>query len=307
MSERLEAIGEDALVDRLTRDLPLGPEVIAGAGDDCAVMKTADPDRYELLKTDCLVENVHFTAAMPPEQVGRKALCRCLSDIAAMAGEPRAALVTIAVPGDREVAMVEGWYRGLKDAAAQHEVAIVGGETTSMPAGADAALISIAMTGQVRRENCITRGGAAVGDLLAVTGRLGGSFASGRHLDFTPRLSEATWLTETFRPTAMMDLSDGLAKDLPRLAKASGGVGWWLDLEALPIHEGSDVQGALTDGEDYELLFTMRPAGLEEWQDSWRAAFPETPLTVIGQVTETIETPLKGGWDHFSKEGGSDA
>lgn len=306
MSERLDSLGEDALVDRLTHELPLGPEVIAGAGDDCAVMRTSDPEVDELLKTDCLVENVHFTASMSAEKVGRKALCRCLSDIAAMAGEPRAALVTIAVPGDREVALVDGWYRGLKEAAARYGVSLVGGETTSMPGGTDVALISIAMTGRVRREFCLRRSGAEIGDLLVVTGRLGGSFASGRHLEFEPRLLEAKWLAETWRPTAMMDLSDGLAKDLPRLAKASGGVGWRLDLEALPLHQEIDARAALTDGEDYELLLTMPPDGWEEGQESWRAAFPGLPLTVIGQVTETIDTPLEGGWDHFAKQGGQE-
>ena len=299
MTERLEDLGEDALVDRLTRGLPSGPEVVIGAGDDCAVLQTADPEVYELLKTDCLVENIHFTGGMPPESVGRKALCRCLSDIAAMGGEPVAALVTIAAPGDREVSEVEGWYRGLNTAAEGYGVSLVGGETTSMPKGADAALISVAMSGKVRRESCVLRSGARVGDLLAVTGRLGGSFASGRHLEFEPRLLEAKWLVETWRPTAMMDLSDGVARDLPRMAKASGGVGWWIDLEAVPIHEGSDLSSALTEGEDYELLLALRPSELEEWQESWRASFPDVPLTMIGQVTEDIETPLEGGWEHF--------
>lgn len=302
MPERLEDLGEDALVDRLTHHLPLGPEVVAGPGDDCAVLRTADPEVYELFKTDCLVEGVHFTGAMPADLIGRKALCRCLSDIAAMGGEPVSALVTIAVPGSRSVAEVEGWYRGLREAAERYGVSLVGGETTSMPKGTETALISIAMSGRVRREYCVFRSGATVGDLLAVTGRLGGSFASGRHLDFEPRLLEAKWLVETWRPTAMMDLSDGLARDLPRLAKASGDVGWWIDLDALPMHEGCDREVALTEGEDYELLFTLRPSELEEWQESWRAVFPDVPLTMIGQMTETIETPLEGGWEHFQEQ-----
>src|SRR5690606_13135411 len=99
---------------------------------------------------------------------------------------------------------------------------IVGGETSSLPDGTDTALLSLMLTGDVTRDRCVFRHGARIGDRIAVTGRLGGSLASGRHLDFSPRLAEARWLADNLRPTAMMDLSDGLAKDLPRLAKASG-------------------------------------------------------------------------------------
>src|SRR5690606_1804440 len=130
--------------------------------------------------------------------------------------------------GNFELATVDSWYRGLREAAAVYEVALVGGETTSTVHGD--ALLSIAMTGWVERSCCVLRSGARVGDLIAVTGRLGGSLASGRHLDFSPRLRAARWLVadESRRPRAMMDLSDGLAKDLPRLAKLSG-VGYRVD------------------------------------------------------------------------------
>ena len=214
--DRLRDIGEDALIDRLIAGLPLGPEVVAGPGDDCAVLLTADPGTCDLLKTDCLVEGVHFLPDTDPEKVGWKALCRTLSDIAAMGGTPRAALITLAVPGDRAVSVVEGWYRGLRRAAETYGVSIVGGETSSLPASVATAFLSITVTGSVARADCLYRSGARVGDLIAVTGRLGGSFTSGRHLDFTPLLREGAWLARAggFRPTAMMDLSDGLAKDL---------------------------------------------------------------------------------------------
>lgn len=299
--ERIRDIGEDALIDRLVAGLPLAPEVVVGPGDDCAVLESADPGRYELLKTDCLVEGVHFLPGTDPEQVGWKALCRSLSDIAAMGGTPRAALITLAVPGDRPVATVEGWYRGLRRAADTFGVSIVGGETSSLPPGAGAAFLAVTITGMVDRDRCLFRSGARLGDLIAVTGRLGGSFHSGRHLDFVPRLREAAWLARQSvgRPTAMMDLSDGLAKDLPRLTKASGLSGWRLDPEKIPRHEGCDIAGAIGDGEDYELLLTL-PENADELLAAWRKAFPELPLTVIGQMTETIETPLAGGWEHFT-------
>ena len=300
MAERLRDIGEDALIDRLVGGLPHGPEVVVGPGDDCAVMRTADPDVYALLKTDCLVEGVHFEAGTDPERVGWKALCRSLSDIAAMAGKPVAALVTLAVSAEREVATVEGWYRGIARAAERYGVSVVGGETSSLPASMEAAFLSIMLTGEVTRERCLLRSGARVGDLVAVTGRLGGSFASGRHLDFTPRLGEAAWLAEHLRPTSMMDLSDGLARDLPRLARASGDVGWRIDLDALPCHEGCDAMSALGEGEDYELLLTLDREESWELSESWKKEFPDVPLTLIGEITETVETPIEGGWEHFT-------
>ncbi|MCB1086288.1 MAG: thiamine-phosphate kinase [Verrucomicrobiae bacterium] len=299
--ERLSDIGEDALIDRLVAGLPLGPDVVAGPGDDCAVIATHDPDRWELLKTDCLVEGVHFTTDTEPEKVGWKALCRSLSDIAAMGGDPRSALVTLAVPARRDLATVEGWYRGLRRAAERFGVSIVGGETSSLPDQLDTAFLSVTVTGTVWRERCLFRSGARNGDLIAVTGRLGGSFASGRHLDFVPRLREGAWLANAdgFRPTAMMDLSDGLAKDLPRLAKASGDLGWRLDLDALPCHPGCDAAQAIGDGEDYELLMTLPPQFAENLLTAWETDFPDTSLTLIGEITPDIQTPLTGGWDHF--------
>ncbi|MCB1231367.1 MAG: thiamine-monophosphate kinase [Verrucomicrobiae bacterium] len=297
--ERLHDIGEDALIERITAGLSLGSDVVAGAGDDCAVLESADPAVYELLKTDCLVEGVHFAVDSDPEQVGWKALCRSLSDIAAMAGKPRAALVTLAVPGDREVAVVEGWYRGLRLAAERYGVSIVGGETSSLPDKSNAAFLSITLTGSVAREACVLRGGARVGDAIVVTGSLGGSLTSGRHLNFEPRLSEAAWLAANFRPSAMMDLSDGLAKDLPRLAKASGDLGWRIDLESVPVENGCDLAAAIGDGEDYELLFTVSAESVGELRRTWAEAFSGPKLTVIGEITRDMETPLQGGWDHF--------
>ncbi|NNE90399.1 MAG: thiamine-phosphate kinase [Verrucomicrobiales bacterium] len=277
--------GEDALIDRLKANLATDPDhVIKGIGDDCAVLKTGDPEIYGLLKTDCVVEGVHFAENTAPEAVGWKAMARVLSDLAAMGGaKPVAALVTVAVEKNRAVSEIEGWYTGFRKAADRYEFSIVGGETTSLPEGGPA-MISISMTGEINRESCIFRSGAQIGDLIAVSGRLGDSFESGRHLQFEPRFDLAR--TAAGSATAMMDLSDGLAKDLPRLATASG-VGFSIDFDKVPLNGECNLEAALTDGEDYELLATF--------PDSAPAGF-----TVIGKITETIETPLKGGWDHFS-------
>ena len=246
--ERLRDLGEEALVERLIAQLPLNPDVVAGAGDDCAIVRGRDGAEWQLLKTDCLIEGVHFVAGTDPVLVGRKAMNRVLSDIAAMGGTPLHALVTIATDSDRTVSEIEGWYEGLTAVAADSNTSVVGGETARLDG--EGALISIAMTGAVSPERCVQRSGASVGDGIWVTGRLGGSFESGRHLVFSPRLKEAQWLCERFKPTSMMDLSDGLGSDLPRLMAASG-LGYSVDTATLPRHPHVTVAQAVTDGEDY--------------------------------------------------------
>lgn len=289
--ETLADLGEEALVERIVEKLGEIEGAAVGPGDDCALI-----DGGLLLKTDCLVEGVHFVKGTDPELVGRKAMNRVLSDIAAMGGTPEYALVTIASHEERAANEVEGWYDGMIAAGETFGCSIVGGESTRLPA--DGAIISITMTGKVELENCVTRSDATVGDAIAVTGKLGGSFASGRHLTFTPRLEEARWLVANHRPTAMMDLSDGLGSDLPRLAAASQ-VGYTIELAMIPVHEYSDLKGAISDGEDYELLMTVPPNSVDELLEEWRARFPELELTVIGEITTDTPEPLDRAWEHF--------
>jgi len=293
--ETVGALGEEVAVSRLIALIPPRPEVIAGPGDDCAVIDPGS-ETWQLLKTDSVIEGVHFLPGTDPILVGRKAMNRVLSDIAAMGGRPRHALVTFAVDSNREFAEIEGWYRGLLSAAATFDCGIVGGETSRLPQAG--AILTIAMTGTVRPALCVFRKGASPGDLIAVSGRLGGSFESGRHLTFTPRLKEAAWLVEHAKPTAMMDLSDGLGSDLPRLAAASG-VGYRVESSSLPCHVGVTPDQAVADGEDYELLMTFSPETYREGIAGWREHFPDTPLTVIGGITEVNSDPLPRGWEHF--------
>jgi thiamine-monophosphate kinase len=285
-------MNEFELIARLTSGLATNPSVIVAAGDDCAVLRNVDPGNLLLFKTDAIVEGVHFTKEAEPEQVGHKALARCLSDIAAMAGTPLHALVTLALPRQFDVAFVEGIYAGLNRLAARYAVALVGGETVTNP---ERILISIAVLGQVAEGKCVLRSGAKPEDALFVTGKLGGSLA-GRHLDFEPRLTEAHWLVEHFTVHAMIDLSDGLAGDLRHLLNASH-VGAELLASAIPISRGARLMAkadpsaktpllaALTDGEDYELLFTVRSADAVRLLDSWKQKFFATPLTCIGKIT----------------------
>ncbi len=279
------------LIRRLTRALPTNPAVVVGAGDDCAVLDAGVPDRLLLFKTDAVVEGVHFTSAAPPEKIGHKALGRCLSDIAAMAGTPTAALVTIGLPRDFKPEFVEAVYVGLNALARRHDVAVVGGETTTNPGGI---FISVALIGWVPRGKGVLRSGAEVGDALFVTGELGGSLA-GKHLDFEPRLVEARWLAQHFPVHAMLDISDGLAGDLRHILAASR-VGAELLATSIPISRearlaakaGSSAKpallAALTDGEDFELLFTVASRDAVPVLDAWRKRFPKLALTCIGKI-----------------------
>ncbi len=294
--ERVSETGEDRLIQLLTRGLPRTTRTLTGPGDDCAVLGGTGRGLLTLFKTDCLIEGVHFTRETEAARVGWKALCRVISDIAAMGGEPREALITLALPRNTMTSWVLELYTGIKKAARRWGCGIAGGETSSVPEGAPV-MISVALLGTVERKCLVLRDGGQAGDLICVTGKLGGSLG-GRHLDFTPRVAEARWLARHARPSAMMDLSDGLAKDLPRLADA-GGTGFRLDPAALPLHRGCTPAQGIGDGEDYELLFTLPPRKWKPLIKAW--PFPRVPVTVIGELLadRSHRTALSGGWEHF--------
>jgi thiamine-monophosphate kinase len=294
---RLGELSEDLLLTRLLRGLPLSADVRTGPGDDCAIIGGPRDRVWQLLKTDCVIEGVHFEPGEDARRVGWKALCRAISDIAAMGGEPKHALITIALPRAASVKWIETLYAGLRKAARRFGVAIVGGETARSPRPI---FINVALTGEVPRERCVRRDGGRPGDALFVTGRLGGSIA-GKHLDFTPRLAEARWLTASFRVHAMMDLSDGLAADLPRLATASG-CGFRIEPGSLPRQRGCTAEQAMNDGEDYELLLAIGKADALRIGSAWRRKFPRLPLTRIGELTRGSRQSFltnQRGFDHF--------
>ncbi len=307
---------ETELIERLTRGLPTADAVRVGPGDDCAVLDMGLPGQWILFKTDAVVEGIHFAADAPPENIGRKALARALSDIAAMAGTPAHALVTLGLADTHAPERIEGIYRGMADLARQHGVAIVGGETTTNPV----LMISVALLGTVQPSRCVRRKGSQAGDALFVSGSLGGSL-QGRHLDFEPRLPQARWLAEHFLPHAMIDLSDGLASDLRHLLAGSA-CGAELLTSAIPISAAarkgtaktpgkSPLLSALTDGEDYELLFSVAPGHAVPLLDAWKGAFPDLRLSCIGRITHTPGIILRDadgsrpltahGYVHFQK------
>ncbi len=295
----LHDIGEDALIARLVQLVPRAADPLAGPGDDCAVIDPgSDAAVLQLLKTDAMVAGVHFLADTAARAVGWKAVARVVSDFAAMGGQPRYFLITLALPSDMPLGWVEDLYRGIGDCLRAHDCVLAGGETSRVPDGS-AAVISVAATGSVPRDQLMLRSTAKPGDVLLVTGTLGGSLG-GKHLDFNPRIAEAGWLAAHFKPSAMMDLSDGLAKDLPRMAEASG-CGFLLDEAALPLTAGCGIRQALNDGEDFELLLAMSPRNVSALLAAWSAEFPSLPLTVIGRMVESGQgMHLSGGWDHFA-------
>lgn len=302
----IRQMGEDALVSLLTSRLPLNEALFVGPGDDCAVVQR-DGLWDTLLKTDAVVEGIHFTPETPSELIGRKALARAVSDVAAMGGLPEHALVTILAHPERPVEQLEGIYRGLGALAEEFGIAVAGGETAALPT--DGLALSITLTGRVEHGRAWLRSTASPGDLIAVTGKLGASFPSGRHLTFRPRLSLARLLQERGPcPTAAMDLSDGLGTDLPRLARASG-CGFRLDESLLPRHEGASIRQALTDGEDYELLLCFHPGDLPLLAALFSTNEPSekelvadfAPLTVVGSMTADATPELPSGWQHFAR------
>ena len=285
-------MNEFELIARLIPTLATNSSVVTGAGHDCATLDLGIPGKLVLFKTDAVVEGVHFTRATEPRLIGRKALGRCLSDAAAMAGEPVACLVTLGLPPGYDPGLVLEIYAGLNALASEYNVAVAGGETTTSP---EKLFLSISLLGTVPKTNQITRAGALPGDAIFVSGELGGSL-SGKHLDFEPRLREARWLVSQFQVHAMMDLSDGLAGDLRHILHASK-AGAELLSTAIPISRAAKLKAknespakppllaALTDGEDFELLFTVAAPDAVAVLDGWKEEFPAVKLSCIGRIT----------------------
>jgi thiamine-monophosphate kinase len=256
---------EFAYIDWLRRRTPPNSRVLLGPGDDCAVL--APGDRPLLVTTDMLLEGTHFRLAeVGARRVGRKAMAVNLSDIAAMAGKPLAAVVSVGLPRQGPAHLAEELYQGLRDLADAFQTSIIGGDTNSWTGGL---AISLTLLGEAEPPGPILRSGAKPGDWLLVTGPLGGSIL-GKHLDFVPRVAEASALHQLVPIHAMIDISDGLAGDLGHIAEESG-CGAIVHAESVPISAAarqlsdgrSPLEHALTDGEDFELLLAVAPADAE--------------------------------------------
>src|SRR5437762_8273056 len=298
---KLGALGEDRLLNRILLHLPRvrGGKVFAGSADDCAIVEIPRSKKYLVLKTDCVVEGVHFTHGTNASDVGWKAMMRPLSDFAAASALPQFALITLIVPQQTKVAWVRGLYRGLRGATNRFKVSIVGGETSNTPGPI---AISVSVIGFVEKPRAASRRGGRSGDDLFVTGHLGGALKR-KHLKFVARIVESRWLTKNFSIHAMMDLSDGLGSDLPRFARASK-VGFKVEMENLPLTRGVKADNAISEGEDYELLFAISRRDRNRLERKWQKKFPKLSLTRIGSFSQPSTNNshlLPSGYVHFQQ------
>jgi thiamine-monophosphate kinase len=295
-SASLASLGEKGLLRLLTSRWKTDARVLTGAGDDCAVLCGEGKNHFLLFKTDAVVEEVHFTAKTSPRLIGRKAIARALSDLAAMGAVPLAGVITLGVPTGESAARLGAIYRGMEEVAKKYRLNLVGGETTR----AAQLFLNVALIGECRGYRPILRSTSRAGDLVFVTGRLGATQKK-HHLIFEPRLAESKWLAKNRLASSMMDLSDGLGADLPRLVEASK-VGFHLDKEAIPRARGATIEQALCDGEDYELLFTTSPSHAKTLKKKWPFA---TPLHCIGMITprstKSAGPGIAHGFDHFQQ------
>ncbi len=269
------------------------PGVRVGPGDDCAVVELAGAP--VLLTVDQLIEGRHYDAGAPLGAIAHKALARSVSDVAAMGGRPRFALATAALPAG--FAGADDLFDHMHRAALALGCPLVGGDiaTTIGPA-----TLTTTLVGEPHAtRGPVLRSGARAGDGVYVTGRLGGSYASGRHLAFTPRVAEAAALCDALGDDlhAMIDLSDGLGRDAGRVATASG-VRMEIDAALVPLHEGvADALTAAGDGEDYELLFTASaepPAGIATRIGEVVAGSGAVMCLATGESVNISEI----GWEH---------
>lgn len=293
--------GESDFIDWLRSQHPASEFVQVPQGDDLAVLKWRADDLL-LVGVDQVMDGVHFDSAVhPPRLIGRKVMNRNLSDCAAMACLPAAAVTTAALPRGVGIDYAKELYLGLRDAADPFDCKIVGGDTGSWEGKL---VLTVTILGRSAGIAPVRRSGAKAGDAIYVTGPLGGSIL-GRHMTFEPRVALARQLAGRGKVTAMIDLSDGLARDLRHICRESG-VGAIIEASAIPIHEDAralsrqDGRGpldhALGDGEDHELLLTGHLDGLG------------LPVTRIGRIVQGPELLLERegrteplaarGWEH---------
>jgi thiamine-monophosphate kinase len=308
--------GEFGLIAEIRRAAGASAAVPLGIGDDCALV-AASPAGV-LVTTDLLLEGRHFLLGeTTPEAVGYKALAVNLSDIAAMAGRPRAAFVAVGLPRGRAPAIARGLLAGMLPLAERFGVTLAGGDTNAWDGPL---VVGVTLVGEPVPPGAVRRGGARAGDAVYVTGPLGGSLL-GRHLRPEPRIVEALALHAAVPLRSMIDLSDGLSSDLAHILEESGGLGATLDAAAIPVHADAvrmaarsgrePLAHALDDGEDFELCFTVDPEAARRLEAS-----PPAGVTLhrVGTIDAepglrlrrggVVDALPRGGFDHF-RGGGS--
>jgi thiamine-monophosphate kinase len=331
---KLSDLGEFGLIERFSGQFLKGLQPgIVGIGDDAAVIRQ-DEENSLLVTTDMLIEDTHFLrSAIPPADLGHKALAVNLSDIAGMGGKPTYVFLSLGLPPDLEVAWVDRFFTGLRTLAEQHAVRLLGGDTTKSLAGV---VVNITALGTIANRHIKLRSAARPGDVVCVTGMLGDSGTGlrllleqkprdadaeiliSRHHRPAPHVGEGQWLGGRPDVHAMMDVSDGIDSDLKRIIEKSG-CGMDIDLGRLPLsdelkrvcrtHQWDAPELAVAGGEDYCLLLTVSAAEYTALAADFNEAFGR-PLAAIGEVTANAEilrylahgTPHlfdHRGWDHF--------
>lgn len=293
-----ESLSEDDWVRCWARHWPEPRRLRLGIGDDCSLLTRPPEGQCLVFKTDTVVRGVHVQHDLPLTAVGRKAVNRVVSDFAAMGACPWAAQVALVIPPDLSPGQIEGLYRGMGAAAAMVGMGLAGGETSRGPE----LVVTVSAVGHSPAGLAVRRSGGLPGDILFVTGLLGAT-QERHHWAFTPRLEEGCWLAALRWANAMMDLSDGLGRDLPRLAQASR-CSYEVDPARIPCRARVSPAAAVNEGEDYELLFAVTPSKARALVESWPF---RVRITAIGRLLPPEKAPSSGGipmqgWDHLQSK-----
>jgi thiamine-monophosphate kinase len=306
------SVTEDEITEWFARQRKLSStDFPIGIGDDMAEIQLAE-DVSVLITTDMLLDGVHFDLRQTTlKQVGYKAMAVSLSDCAAMATVPVAAVVSVAMPkgfGEKELKQL---HSGIVLAGDKFACPLVGGDITCWK-GKEPFAVNVAMLSRTAGNEPVKRSGAKFDDAICVTGDLGGA-VSGKHLNFEPRVNEAIKIAQMVKANAMIDLSDGLSSDLNRICRASG-VGAIINAGQIPISQQAGkveepLSSALNDGEDFELLFTLSPQECQKLLSKWKGPLA---ITQIGTITDTKKMQIAmpdgslhdlqaHGYDHFKR------
>lgn len=306
---KLSQLGEFGLIDLIALREAKRSDTLVGIGDDAAVLcpkSKVQSQKYTLVTTDALIENVHFKRkGLSFFALGQKALAANISDIAAMGGVPTHAVITIGLPRTIKVEQVKEFYRGLNHLAKKHKIDIIGGDTVASPREL---VISITLLGEVEKENLLLRSTAKPGDLICVTGVFGGPASQKYLIPHTPhlvRLTEARFIAKAGLASAMIDSSDGLARSVLEICKASK-VGARIFEGCVPAAKGATLDQALYGGEEYELVFTVPKSKVQSLKS-------KVKMTIVGEIVSSQQgvklidkhdkiKPLKsGGYEHFKR------